>query len=401
MFGMVGATMLLALREIRRHILRSFLTTLGIIIGVAAVITMVTLGRGLTASVQEDIAGLGADVFIVFPTNTDRGPPRPFDDADIRAVERQVPGVLGAAGSVTSNAVAFHNGQDWSTTVQGADPEFFEAQSIDIVQGRGFSDTEVAMGRSVCILGPKVVEEIFVEDEVLGEQMRVGNVSCQVIGVIDERANAVGGGNDADDIVFMPLKTVQRRFVGGTDVQFFVVKYDGTYASGSVQESLIDLLRERRVLQEGQENDFNIIDTAEINDTVNQVTGVMTLVVTAIAAISLLVGGIGIMNIMLVSVTERTREIGIRLAIGALAREVRLQFLTEAVVLCCFGGLVGMALAFGASVLLSGAIDIPFIFDPVINIMSFIFSAVMGVIFGYYPAHRASKLDPIDALRHE
>ena len=286
MFGMVGATMLLALREIRRHILRSFLTTLGIIIGVAAVITMVTLGRGLTASVQEDIAGLGADIFIVFPTDTDRGPGRAFDDADIRAVERQISGVLGAAGSVQSNAIAFHNGQDWTTTVQGADPEFFEAQSIDVIQGRGFTDSEASMGKSVCILGPKVVEEIFVENEVLGEQMRIGNVSCQVIGVIDERASAVGGGNDANDIVYMPLKTVQRRFVGGTDVQFFVVKYDGTYTSGSVQESLVDLLRERRTLQDGQENDFNIIDTAEINDTVNQVTGVMTLVVTAIAAIT-------------------------------------------------------------------------------------------------------------------
>ena len=401
MFGMVGATFLLALREIRRHLLRSFLTTLGIIIGVAAVITMVTLGRGLTASVQEDIAGLGADNLIVFPVGTDRGPPRPFDDADIRAVERQVTGVLGAAGSSSSNAIAFHNGQDWSTSVQGADPEFFAAQSIDVIEGRGFSATEVAMGKSVCILGPKIVEEIFVEDEVLGEQMRVGNVSCQVIGVIDERANAPGPGNDPDDVVFMPLKTVQRRFTGGTDVQFFVVKYDSDYTSAAVQQNLIDLLRERRVLQGDEDNDFNIVDTAQINDTVNQVTGVMTLVVTAIAAISLLVGGIGIMNIMLVSVTERTREIGIRLAIGALAREVRLQFLTEAVVLCCFGGLVGMALAFGASVLLAGAIDIPFIFDPFINIASFIFSAVMGVVFGYYPAHRASKLDPIDALRHE
>ncbi|RIV82477.1 ABC transporter permease [Aurantiacibacter zhengii] len=399
---MIGATMLLALREIRRHLLRSFLTTLGIIIGVAAVITMVTLGRGLTADVQEDIAGLGSDVFIVFPSRTDPNvAPPPFDEEDVRAVEMQIPGVEAVAGAVETNAIAFHNGQDWQTGVQGASRAFFAAQSIEVVEGREFSDREEARGESVCILGPKIVEEIFVEDRVLGEEMRIGNVSCQVIGVIDERSSSIGPGNDANDIVIMPLKTVQRRFIGNNNIQYFVVKYDPAYEAGAMQNQLIDLLRERRVIQDGEDNNFNIVDTAEINDTVNQVTGVMTLVVTVIAGISLLVGGIGIMNIMLVSVTERTREIGIRLAIGALAREVRLQFLTEAVVLCCFGGLIGIGLAFGLSVLLAGAIDLPFIFDPVVNVMSFVFSAIMGIIFGYYPAHRASKLDPIDALRHE
>ncbi len=402
MLGMLGATMSLALREIRRHLLRSFLTTLGIIIGVAAVITMVTLGRGLTADVQEQVSGLGSDVFIVFPTQVDPNvAPPPFDDADIRAVEMQIAGVEGTAGSVNANATAFHNGQDWATSIQGADTEFFRAQSIDVVEGRNFNEQEEARGESVCILGPKIVEEIFLADQVIGEEMRVGNVSCRVIGVIDERSNSVGGGNDANDVILMPLKTVQRRFIGNDNIQFFVVKYDPAYETLAIQQQLIDLLRERRVIQEGEDNDFNIVDTAEINDTVNTITGTMTLVVTVIAAISLLVGGIGIMNIMLVSVTERTREIGIRLAIGALAREVRLQFLTEAVVLCCFGGLIGILLALGLSIALSSAIDLPFIFDPFVNVLSFVFSAVMGIVFGYYPAHRASRLDPIDALRHE
>ncbi len=401
MLGMIGSTMLLAFREIRRHLLRSFLTTLGIIIGVAAVITMVTLGRGLTASVQEDIAGLGSNVFIVFPIETDRGPPRPFDEDDIRAVEQQIAGVVAVAGAVNANGNAVHNGQDWATSVQGADMAFFAAQSIKVIEGRGFSAAEEAVGRDVCVIGPTVVEEIFIEGEVLGEEMRIGPVSCTVIGVVDERSSSVGGGDDANNVVFMPLKIVQRRFTGGTNVQFFVIKYADEYEPLSIQTQLVELLRERRVLQDGQDNDFNVIDTGQINDTVNQVTGVMTLVVTAIAGISLLVGGIGIMNIMLVSVTERTREIGIRLAIGALAREVRLQFLTEAVVLCCFGGLLGIVLALGLSTLLAGAIDIPFLFDPAVNVMSFVFSAVMGIIFGYYPAHRASRLDPIDALRHE
>lgn len=401
MLGMIGTTILLAFREIRRHLLRSFLTTLGIIIGVAAVITMVTLGRGLTASVQEDIAGLGSNVFIVFPIFTDRGSPRAFDEDDVRAVEQQVSGVVAVAGSVDAQTTAFHNGQDWATSVQGADMAFFAAQSIEVIEGRGFSPAEEAVGRDVCVVGPKVVEEIFGTGEVLGEKMRIGPVSCTVIGIIDERASSVGGGDDANNVVLMPLKIVQRRFTGGTNVQFFVVKYSDEYQPIDVQNQLVDLLRERRVLQDGQDNDFNIVDTGQINDTVNQVTGVMTAVVAAIAGISLLVGGIGIMNIMLVSVTERTREIGIRLAIGALAREVRLQFLTEAVVLCCFGGVVGIVLALGLSTLLAGIIDIPYLFDPSVNILSFVFSAVMGIIFGYYPAHRASQLDPIDALRHE
>ena len=403
MFGMIGATFLLALREIRRHLLRSFLTTLGIIIGVASVVTMVTLGQGLTANVQDDLAGLGSEVLIVFPAQPDVNVPRqPFKEADVRAVRDQIAGVDFVAGTVTSPATAFHNGQDWQTNVQGGSTQFFAAQNIDIAEGRTFDDDEEARGESVCIIGSSIAEKIFVEGDVIGEDMRLDDVSCQVVGLAEERTGAsIGGGGDANDVVFMPLKTVQRRFMGNDDIQFFVIKYDASYSAQAIIDQLVDLLRERRLIQEGEDNNFDVVDSQEISNTVGGVFQAMTAVVAVIAAISLIVGGIGIMNIMLVSVTERTREIGIRLAIGALAREVRLQFLTEAVVLCCFGGLVGMALAFGASVLLSGAIDIPFIFDPVINIMSFIFSAVMGVIFGYYPAHRASKLDPIDALRHE
>jgi putative ABC transport system permease protein len=199
----------------------------------------------------------------------------------------------------------------------------------------------------------------------------------------------------------MPLKTVQRRFKGNDNLEYFVVKYDPGYAPEVIQASLVDLLRERRLLQAGTPNDFNVIDTAQVNQALSSATGALTAMVAVIASISLLVGGIGIMNIMLVSVTERTREIGIRLAIGALAREVRLQFLTEAVVLCALGGLVGIALGFAASIGIATLIDVPFIFNPMINIVSFVFAAGMGIVFGYYPASRASKLDPIEALRHE
>lgn len=398
---MLGTTILLALREIRRHILRSILTTLGIIIGVAAVVTMVTLGNGVTASVQEEISSLGASNFIIFPVRTTRGTIRPFDEADVRAVEQQIAGVKLAAGSVGSSTTAFHNGQDWDTRVQGVNNVFFQAQSIDIADGRAFTPDEEAGGKNVCLLGTKVREAIFLPDaSPVGEQMRLGEVSCQVIGLVEERGQG-GGGSDDDDTVYMPLKTVQRRFRGNDNLDYFVVKYDAAYAATVIQDSLVDLLRERRLLQGEEPNDFNVIDTAQVNQALGAATGALTAMVAVIASISLLVGGIGIMNIMLVSVTERTREIGIRLAIGALAREVRLQFLTEAVVLCALGGLVGIALGFVASFGLAALIDVPFAFDPVINIVSFLFAASMGIVFGYYPASRASKLDPIDALRHE
>ena len=398
---MFGATLLLSLREIRRHLLRSILTTLGIIIGVAAVVTMVTLGNGVTASVQDEISSLGASNFIVFPVRTDRGTVRSFDQGDVDAVSQQIAGVEVAAGTVRAPATAFYNGQDWDTQISGADGVFLQAQSIDVVEGRGFTADEETAGKNVCLLGPKVREAIFRPDtSPVGETMRLGGVSCSVVGVLEERGQG-GGGADDDDTVMMPMKTVQRRFRGSDAIDYFVLKYDSGYSASVIQDSLVSLLRERRVLQAAEANDFNVIDTAQVNDALGAVTGALTAMVAVIASISLLVGGIGIMNIMLVSVTERTREIGIRLAIGALAREVRLQFLTEAVVLCALGGIAGLLLAFLASVSIAGAIDVPFIFDPTINIMSFVFASGMGIVFGYYPARRASQLDPIDALRHE
>lgn len=398
---MLGTTILLALREIRRHILRSILTTLGIIIGVAAVVTMVTLGNGVTASVQEEISSLGASNFIVFPVRTTRGAICPFDEADVRAVEQQIAGVTLAAGNVGAAATAFYNGQDWDTRVQGVNNAFLDAQSINVEEGRPFTKDEEQAGKNVCLLGLKVREALFLPGtSPVGARMRLGDVSCQVIGVIEERGQG-GGGADDDDAVYMPLKTVQRRFKGNDNLDYFVLKYDAGYVPSAIQDALVDLLRERRLLQGAEPNDFNVIDTAQVNQALGAATGALTAMVAVIASISLLVGGIGIMNIMLVSVTERTREIGIRLAIGALAREVRLQFLTEAVVLCALGGLAGIALGFVASIGLAALIDVPFAFDPVINLVSFLFAAGMGIVFGYYPASRASKLDPIDALRHE
>ena len=399
---MFGATLLLAFREIRRHLMRSFLTTLGIIIGVAAVITMVTLGNGVTASIKDQISSLGSNVLIVFPVQGDRGAPRSFKQADIEAVRRQIAGVEDVSGSVSASATAFYNGQSWRTSVQGVGNDFLRARSIEVEQGRPFSPEEESAGQNVCLIGPKVRQAIFpAGTSPLGANIRLNNVSCSVIGVTKERGQSGGGGEDSDNVALVPLKMAQRRFTGSDDIQYFVIKYDASYASTSITESLVGLLRERRLLQGATDDDFNIVDTAQVNQALGAATGALTAMVAVIAGISLLVGGIGIMNIMLVSVTERTREIGIRLAIGALAREVQLQFLTEAVVLCCFGGIVGILLAFVLSSGMAAAIDVPFIFNPVVNAMSFLFSALMGIAFGYYPARRASRLDPIEALRHE
>lgn len=398
---MWGTTLILALREIRRHLMRSFLTTLGIIIGVAAVITMVTLGKGATANIEEQISSLGSNVLIIFPIAGEQGVWRMFEEEDISAIREQVAGIKAVAGSVSQDVTAVYNGQNWDTRVEGVSNEFMTARSVKVAEGRSFTAEEEAAGDNVCLLGQTVVEEVFTSGSPLDEQMRLGNVSCRVIGVLESRGLGGGGGQDENNSVLMPINNVQRRFIGNDNISNFAVSYDPGVDSASLQTSIVELLRERRHLLEGQDNNFEMIDTAQINETVSSTVGTMTAIVTAIAAISLVVGGVGIMNIMLVSVTERTREIGIRMAIGARASEVRMQFLTEAVVLCCFGGLVGIVLALVLSLGVSAALGLPYSFDPTINFVSFAISALIGVVFGYFPARRAAALDPIEALRHE
>lgn len=402
---MLGTTFLLAVRSIRRHLLRSFLTILGIVIGVAAVVSMVTLGKATTIAATQQVAALGTNILQVRPGQgfgRGGGGPRPpdFDQADVEAIRQQVSGVTAVAPQAQATATAVYAGANWSTTINGTTNEYFQVQPWDLTSGRLFSPEEESAGRAVCLLGSTVRDNLFRGGDPLGQQVRLNDVSCTVIGTLATRGQQ-GFGGSPDDSVVMPINTVQRRFSGNRDIRLILVGFDAAYDGAAVQSSLTDLLRERRNVGAGQEDNFNIFDTAQITATLTGITTTLTNIVTAVAGISLVVGGIGIMNIMLVSVTERTREIGIRLAIGAVGREVLLQFLVEAIVLSMLGGLVGLVLAQLVVVGLSGPMQVPFIFDLQINIIAFLISALIGVVFGYFPARRAAALNPIDALRHE
>jgi putative ABC transport system permease protein len=402
---MFFTTFILAVREIRRHLLRSFLTILGIVIGVGAVVTMVTLGNGATAAVQQQISGLGANILQIRPGQGfgrgGGGPQAPdFDLADVDAIERQIAGVRAVAPQAQSSGVAIHNAANWSTTINGTTSSFFTAQQWQLSGGRIFTGAEEQAGKAVCIIGSTVQQNLFNGEESVGERFRIRDVSCEVIGTLTARGQG-GGGADQDDVVIMPIKAVQRRFLGNRNIRNIMVAVDDQYETATVQASIQQLLRERRNITGAKQDDFNIFDTAQISEALSGTTRILTTVMGAVAAVSLLVGGIGIMNIMLVSVTERTREIGIRLAIGAVAREVLLQFLVEAVVLSCLGGIIGLLMALLATFVLAPIIQVPFLFDPQINLIAFGFSALIGIVFGYFPARRAASLNPIDALRHE
>ena len=402
---MIWSTLLIALREIRRNLLRSFLTILGIVIGVAAVITMVTIGRGATQAVSDQISSLGTNLLMVRPGQR-LGPGRdaagspPFKVADAEAIAAQVGGIAAVAPQTSTGVTVVHGARNWSTQVVGTSDAYFQTNNWNLAEGRVFSDIEQRAGSAVCVIGATVRRELFGSADPVGSALRLRQFSCEVIGLLASKGSG-SFGQDQDDVVVLPIATVQRRLTGNTNVGTLLISVEDDADSQRVQQSVAALLRERRRLAPSDENNFNVLDTQQLAQTLSGTTQVMTTLLGAVAAVSLLVGGIGIMNIMLVSVTERTREIGIRLAIGALEREVLLQFLIEAVVLAALGGLVGLVLATVASLLLTQVMSLPWVFDPVINIASFVFAAVIGVVFGYFPARRAARLDPIEALRHE
>ena len=396
-------TLLLALRSIRRNLLRSFLTILGIVIGVSAVITMVTLGNGATLAVQNQISSLGTNLLQVRPgqrMGPGGGGGAAFKEEDAAAISSQIGGIAAVAPEARTGATVVANGRNWTSSVIGSTNDWLVTGNWKVAQGREFSDDELRAGSAVCLIGETVRRELFGSAAAVGAQLRVKQVSCEIIGLLASKGQGAFG-NDQDDMVLVPIKTLQRRITGNNRVNTLLVSMmDGSDAT-RVKASLTQLLRERRKLADTDEDNFNVLDTKQLAETMSGTTKVMTTLLGAVAAVSLLVGGIGIMNIMLVSVTERTREIGLRLAIGALEREVLLQFLIEAVVLASLGGLIGIVLATIASMVLAGVMEVPYLFNPGVNVLSFVFSAAIGVVFGYFPARRAARMDPIDALRHE
>jgi putative ABC transport system permease protein len=398
-------TLLLALREIRRNLMRSFLTVLGIVIGVAAVVTMVTLGNGATQSVSDQISSLGSNLLMLRPGQRmgpgsgGSGAPA-FKVEDAEAIKSQVDSLNAVAPTVNRAAVLIAGTRNWSTSITGTTEDYFAAGNWTLAQGRIFNSSEERAGKAVCVVGATVQKELFEGRSPVGEMMRVKQFSCEVIGVLAAKGQS-GMGRDQDDTVVMPLRAVQRKLTGKTDVNTILISMMDGASSTQVTNRIKVLMRERRKLSDSEEDNFSIQDTKEIAQALSGAIGTMTTLLGAVAAVSLLVGGIGIMNIMLVSVTERTREIGIRLAIGALEKEVLLQFLTEAVALSTIGGLIGILLALFACYGLSILLSLPFIFSPAINLLAFGFSAAIGVLFGYVPARRAARLDPIEALRHE
>ena len=400
---MIRASLALALRELRRNVMRSGLTILGVVIGVAAVITIVTLGAGARAKVTADVASLGRNMLILMPGSDRHGggfSAEPFDPDDVEAIGRELPELAAVAPSATRRLLAVHGNENWPTTVTGTDNAYLEIREWPLVAGRAFEPGEQRAGRLVCILGATVRDEIFGAQDPLGLPLRLGRLSCPVVGVLEARGQSSFGA-DQDDLVLVPLRAFQRRIAGNREISaIYLSARDGVDTEG-VQTSVAALMRQRRGMVPGADDDFRVRDLKEITEVVDRTTSVLTAMLGAIAAVSLLVGGIGIMNIMLVSVTERTREIGIRLAIGALEWEVLLQFLAEAVGIAVIGGVAGITLGLLGSAAAAHSLELPFVLDLRVVGVAFVFSAVVGVVFGFFPARKAARLDPIEALRHE
>ena len=398
--------LLIAIKEIRRNILRSILTILGIVIGVASVIAMVMIGDGTTANVTANIEKLGSNMLNVRVGQEKRGAPRddnsakPFKIEDITAIKNEVSNLKGVTAENSSMANVVFGNKSNSSLIVGTTNDYFIIKDWEVEQGRIFEEGELSSGKSVCILGTTVVKNLFGDENPIGATIRIKNFPCSVIGVLASKG-ASSFGRDQDEVVITPLKMYQRKIQGNLDVSTIIVSVMEEKYIEDAKAQIISLMQDRRAIKLGEADNFHIRDMKDILNTMTSTTKMLTYLLGSIAAISLLVGGIGIMNIMLVSVTERTREIGIRLAIGAMQSEVLLQFLIEAIVLSTWGGIIGIFLGLGVGYGVVQIFELPYIINTQIILISFIFSTLIGVIFGYFPARKAARLNPIDALRYE
>ncbi len=397
----------IALRALRRNKLRSFLTMLGIIIGVGAVIAMVAIGEGAKKRVQEQIAGLGTNLLVVLPgtmtlggARTGSGGVQTLVGTDARAIMQEIPVVSQASPSLRQVLQVIAADQNWSTVIQGVAPEFQQIRNWQVEQGRFLSEADVDSTAKVALIGRTVAYNLFGGESPIDAIIRIKKIPFRIIGVLGSKGQT-GMGTDQDDVVMIPYSTMQKRIMGITYVQQIVVSAVSADKTQEATEQISALLRQRHRIQPGRDDDFNVRNLSDIAEAASNSATVMAILLGSIASVSLLVGGIGIMNIMLVSVTERTREIGIRMAVGARSRDIMLQFLVEAVVMAASGGIIGILLGIGSSLLLKRLVQLPMLIRPDIVAVAFLFSGAVGIFFGFYPAKKAANLDPIDALRYE
>lgn len=401
---MLRKTIQIAFQQILRNPLRSSLTTLGVVIGVGSVIGMVMLGDGATANVTSSLSALGENMLVLSPGASRRGPGRvsvvsePFDVADSTALQAQIPGLSAVAPVSSRQSSIVFSSKNHRAAVLGTTPEYFRITGHSLGEGRWMTPAELSAGSSVCVLGQTVRKELFGSGRALGDYVRVGRLSCEVVGLL--AAKETSSFRDPNDVLALPLRSFQRRISGSPYVNTVYLSVHPNRSSALVKRQVELLMRERRRLTVGEPADFHVRDMADIIRAVTSSTRTMTALLGGIAAVSLLVGGIGIMNIMLVSVTERTREIGIRLAIGARATDILLQFLIESVVLSMLGGALGVGLGLGIGGLGANFLGLPIVFSPQVMVLGFAFSACVGVLFGILPARKAARLLPIEALRH-
>jgi putative ABC transport system permease protein len=398
----------IAMRALARNKLRSILTMLGIIIGVGAVIAMVSVGQGAQQQAQQQIAAMGSNMLFVQSGTVNRGGMRMGWGAtktlvydDLLAILRECPSVKAAApGSQASAQVVFGN-DNWATNINGTEPQYFDIRSWPMVEGSSFSRDDVSMAANVAVIGETVRKNLFGATDPVGETVRINNLPFKVVGQLVPKGTSAAMGQDQDDIILVPITTLQKKITGQDWLRWIMVSAVSKDASYTAQQQITALLRDRHRIRSGQDDDFFVRNLADMADLADQNARLFTILLGSIASISLLVGGIGIMNIMLVSVTERTREIGIRMAIGATEGDVQQQFLIEAVVLSIVGGAVGILSGMGASYLITQTLGWPVLVSPTAIFAAVVFSMAVGVFFGFYPARKAARLDPIEALRYE
>jgi putative ABC transport system permease protein len=402
-----AATVRIALRALRRNKLRTGLTMLGIIIGVAAVVAMVGIGQGAKSQVEAQIASLGENVILIFSGSTTSsgirtgwGSAGTLKVEDVDAIQREVPGVIGVSPEVRAAMQVASGNQNWMTQILGEGPDYFTIRQWPLKSGTTFTDQDVRGANKVCVIGQTTARQLFGDSDPVGQIIRIKQVPFIIQGVLTPKGLSVMG-SDQDDAVIMPYSSAMKRVMGQTMLRGISVQAESKEVLPRVQQQIVSLLRQRHRITFGKDDDFTVRSQEEIAEAATETSRILTVLLGSIAGVSLLVGGIGIMNIMLVSVTERTREIGIRMAVGAHGRDILLQFLIESITLSSLGGIIGIGLGLFTSHLLSTLADWPALISPGAIITAFLFSAAVGIFFGFYPARKAAALDPIDALRYE